>query len=139
MAKILKYGGGITLEQEKYVINGTPADNTVVEFDVTNGGIKACTANAALKALAGMLEGQTTADNGDAAALATGTGEVRALVRPLLPGAIVEFTHAVSGLKVGAPMAISAGGAAVAAAGANPEIGRVVKVVSATVCHVRIG
>jgi len=130
MAKIVKYGGGVVLEQEEYAINGSVTDNTVVEFDTTNGGIKACTANAALKALAGLLEGQHSADL---------SGYVKAVVRPLLPGTIVEFTHAIASLKVGAPMAISAGGAAVAAAASNPEIGRVVEVVSATVCRVRIG
>jgi hypothetical protein len=130
MAKILKYGGGITLEQEEYAINGSIVDGTVVEFDTTNGGVKACTANAALKALAGMLEGQ----HSDAL-----SGYVKAVVRPLIPGTIVEFGHAIASLKVGAPVAIAAGGATVAAAASNPEIGRVVEVVSATVCKVRIG
>lgn len=130
MAQILKYGGGITLEQEEYAINGSIATGSVVEFDTTNGGVKATTANAALKALAGVCEGQHSNDL---------SGYIAAVVRPLLPGAVVQFGHAIASLKVGAPVAIAAAGLNVTAAASNPEIGRVVKVVSATVCHVRIG
>lgn len=135
MAKLLKYAGNITVDQQEFPIDATEVvAGRIVTFATasTSGGVRLAEANDALNKVAGMCEGVISAVDG--------TNPVtRAIVRPLLPGAQIELAFSGSTPKIGTWVSVAAGGnGGIVQASTNAAIGRVIEVKTATLVVVQI-